>query len=659
MRSFFYSKIAVTNITKNKKLYLPYIISFIGILAMFYNVCYIASAREIGEISDSAALRTMLFLGMWIIGFFSVIFLFYTNSFMLKRRKKEFGVFNILGMEKRHIGRVMLLETFYITVICIGVGLLVGILLSKLMLLLLFQIIDFDVVFGFEITPFAVVASVLLFLGISFLNLLNNVAHVHLSKPIELLRGSNVGEKEPKTNWVLAVIGVIALGGAYYLANFSDMALMAFAIFFPAVLLTIIGTYCLFISGSIAVLKILRKKKSYYYKPNHFTAISGLIYRMKQNAAGLASICILSTAVIFVLCTTVSMYVGIDDIMKTRFPKNFETITTVTQAKDIQTTDSIIAEQTRAYGVTPLDAKSYWYYQELFIKTNGVFEFAGENSPYSSENGFAFMFFTLEEYNKLNNTNAKLQDGEALISLHKGEILQPTLNINGTNLIIKERLNYPQQNGSMYSVSINQADIIVKDEQAIEAILANTKVVSSNKYYYTGFNLEDDAKTQYALTQGVIDSIRNNELYASADSREYSRGNFTNMYGGLMFIGLYLGFLFLMATVLIIYYKQVSEGYEDKARFAIMQKVGMSKQEVKTTIKSQVLTVFFLPIAVMAVHIVAVFKLMTQMLSMLNLTNLQLFGVCAGVIILIFLVFYWAVYKATARVYYNIVSLEE
>lgn len=351
MNRIFYPKLAVNNLVKNAQTYIPYLLTSIGTIMTFYNMRFLVVAKDIGNLSDSASLRAILSLGAGVIAVFSVIFLFYTNSFLIKRRKKEFGLFNILGMEKKHIARIMFWETLFASVISLCVGLMAGILFSKLMILLLFKIISFEVTFGFEIPIGAVIYTTVLFGGIFILNLIYNISQVVRSKPIELLQGGNVGEKEPKTNWLLASIGAVSLGIAYYIALTTESPLAALQLFFVAVVLAMIGTHCLFTAGSIALLKMLRKNKRYYYQSKHFIPVSGMIYRMKQNATGLANICILSTAVIIMLSTTVSMYVGMEDVLRTRYPRNI--IVSASNVSDEQAIklDAAIEKQTRAVDI--------------------------------------------------------------------------------------------------------------------------------------------------------------------------------------------------------------------------------------------------------------------------------------------------------------------
>ena len=658
MNKFFYSKLAINNIKKNRKTYIPYILTCIGTIVMFYNMCFLVVTKDMGSLSDSESLRAILSLGKQVIGIFSVIFLFYTNSFLIKRRKKEFGLFNILGMEKRHIARIMFDETLLIGIISLVIGLLAGILLSKLMILLLFKIISFEVVFGFEIPISAVFSTFALFGGIFILNLIYNIYQVHLSKPIELLRGGNVGEKEPKTKWILACIGAVCLGIGYYIALTTESPLAALNLFFVAVVLVMIGTYFLFTAGSIALLKILRKNKKYYYKLKHFISVSGMIYRMKQNAVGLANICILSTAVIIMLSTTISLYAGMEDVLRTRYPRNI--IVNATNISDEQANqlDAVIEQQITKANVNQKNVIRYRSMDFTIIQKGASFT-DNHFSSYGSNNIAQIVFMTLDEYNKLENKSASLSKGEALLYTVQGDIPGNTIDFNGFELSIKERLPSLSLENSLSDKLDNSYYMVVDSKDTIKQIYhslnGNQGEMDELSYYY-GFDINGNQNDQINLVADLQKAIKGIGIEGYAEGAESARESFYSLYGGLLFLGLFLGLLFIMATVLIIYYKQIIEGYEDKERFEIMQKVGMTHAEVKQAIGSQVLMVFFLPLITAIIHIVFAFKVITKLLLMLNLTNVPLFVFCTAMTICAFAIFYAIVYVLTARTYYKIVS---
>lgn len=657
MSKGFYAKLALNNIKKNSKAYTPYLLTCIGTIVMFYNMCYVVVVKDMGHISDIGALRSMLLFGAIIIGVLSLIFLFYTNSFLIKQRKKEFGLFNILGMEKRHIANIMVFESLFIAGVSLTIGILSGILLSKLMILLLFKILHFNVVFGFEIPLSAVIATLLLFGGIFILNLLFNILQVHLSKPIELLKGSNVGEREPKTKWLLTIVGLLSLAIGYYIALTTDNAIAALSAFFIAVLFVMFGTHCLFSAGSIGLLKALRKNKKYYYKTNHFISVSGMIYRMKQNAAGLANICILSTAVIITLSTTVSLYVGMEDLLRTRYPRNI-----VISGSDISDETALkidyIIEQQIDKGKH--DTKSSIRYRSmgLVARQEGSSFTKMDEKSFSYDNVALLELVTQEEYNKLENQEVTLEPGEALLFTLHGEIAGDKITLNNYKLNIRERLDSFVYEGETAAILSNSYYIVVDNVDTIRKIYSSLEGNSNmpELSYYYGFDVNGERNAQVELTTSLKKDLSNLGIGINVEGAESNRDSFYTIYGGLFFLGLFIGLLFIMATVLIIYYKQVAEGYDDKQRYEIMQKIGLSQEEIKKSIGSQVLTVFFLPLITAIIHIAFAFNVITELLSVFNLTNIPLYAACMAITILVFVVFYVAIYFLTARTYYKIVS---
>lgn len=577
---------------------------------------------------------------------FAVIFLFYTNSFLIKRRKKEIGVYNILGMGKRHIARMMAVETILTAGISILGGLVFGIIFGKLMYLLLLKILHNSVDMQFSVNGTAIVQTVILFAGIFLLTYLYNILQIQLVNPVELLHGGNQGEKEPKSRWLLVIVGVAALGNGYWIALTTEAPLEALLKFFVAVVCVIIGTYALFIAGSIVVLKILRKNKAYYYNPKHFTSVSGMIYRMKQNGAGLANICVLSTMVLVMVSTTVSLYAGMEDILDSRFPRDVSIVCNEADTNNEETLQRLIKEQCEKAGVKITDRVRYRYgSMNAVLKGNNL----EKVEQYYPDNHFYYVeMITQEEYNRIEKQNVSLKEQEILTYTTNGKCGKKQINIAGQNYQVKKELSemtsQPKSTAEMYKTLY----IVFANAEQIERIESFS--------YADKFNLKgDDGKQKETLEQ------IQNEFYekfpdGTMESRMLSRSSFYELYGGLFFIGIYLGSMFIMATVLIIYYKQISEGYDDRERYQIMQKVGMSKKEVKRSIRSQVLSVFFLPLVVAAIHVAVAFKVMTKILGVLNLTNVSLFAVCTIITIAVFAVFYIIVYSITAKEYYRIVN---
>ncbi|SJZ66569.1 ABC transporter permease [Garciella nitratireducens] len=655
MSKFFYVKMAGNNIRKNRKLYIPYLLTCIGMIVMFYNMCFLAQARDILKITGGETLKQILFFGMIVTAIFSIIFLFYTNSFLIKQRKKEFGIFHVLGMEKKHIAKLMFFETFLIGLISIIGGILTGILLSKLMLLLLFKIISFEVPFGFEIPINAVIFSIFLFSGIFLANLIYNLFQVYQSKPIELLKGGNVGEKEPKIKWILTIIGVACLGSGYYIALTTESPLAALKLFFIAVILVILGTYCLFTAGSIAILKLLRKNKRYYYKSNHFISISGMIYRMKQNAIGLANICILSTMVIVMLSTTVSLYVGMEDVLRTRYPRDIMIYAEDISDHQAQKLNVFIEKQIKKNKMIPQNFVQRRFIQFTVFQNGNKFT----SDAASLQDISTVEFILLDDYNKMENQSISLSKGEALLYTARGSFKGDIINFDGTKLSIKKRLSSFNMEGKMLdNVASNYFIVVVNDINTINQIFHSVQEKQEdikNLSYYYAFDVNGDREQQIELIKDLRKGDRQIVQDISVDAVAEARESFFSFYGGLFFLGIFLGFLFIMATVLIIYYKQIAEGYDDRKRFSIMQKVGMSQEEIKGAIRSQVLMVFFLPLITAVIHLLFAFKVITQLLSIFNLTNISLFAGCTAIIIIIFAIFYSVIYALTARTYYKIV----
>lgn len=642
MNNFIYEKLAVTNLKNNRKTYVPYIFTGVLTVMMFYIIDALSGGKGITQ----NTLKICLQYATGVIIVFAVIFLFYTNSFLIKRRKKEIGVYNILGMGKRHIARMMAVETILTAGISILGGLVFGIIFGKLMYLLLLKILHNSVDMQFSVNGTAIVQTVILFAGIFLLTYLYNILQIQLVNPVELLHGGNQGEKEPKSRWLLVIVGVAALGNGYWIALTTEAPLEALLKFFVAVVCVIIGTYALFIAGSIVVLKILRKNKAYYYNPKHFTSVSGMIYRMKQNGAGLANICVLSTMVLVMVSTTVSLYAGMEDILDSRFPRDVSIVCNEADTNNEETLQRLIKEQCEKAGVKITDRVRYRYgSMNAVLKGNNL----EKVEQYYPDNHFYYVeMITQEEYNRIEKQNVSLKEQEILTYTTNGKCGKKQINIAGQNYQVKKELSemtsQPKSTAEMYKTLY----IVFANPEQIERIESFS--------YADKFNLKgDDGKQKETLEQ------IQNEFYekfpdGTMESRMLSRSSFYELYGGLFFIGIYLGSMFIMATVLIIYYKQISEGYDDRERYQIMQKVGMSKKEVKRSIRSQVLSVFFLPLVVAVIHVAVAFKVMTKILGVLNLTNVSLFAVCTIITIAVFAVFYIIVYSITAKEYYRIVN---
>ncbi|WP_010246251.1 ABC transporter permease [Acetivibrio cellulolyticus] len=670
MSKLFFPKLSITTIKKNGKFYFPYILTCIFTVAMFYIMCFIKTNEGIKKMPGADALESMMGAGTFVIALFAVIFLFYTNSFLIKRRKKELGLYNILGMEKRHIAKILFFETAITGVVSIITGLFLGILLSKLIFMLFSKLLDFPVPFGFSISTYGIKASICLFSAAFILILLSNLWQIKLAKPIELLRGGNVGEKEPKTKAIMAIAGAISLGIGYYIALTTETPTDAISLFLVAVVLVIMGTYFLFNAGSIALLKLLRKNKKYYYQTKHFTSVSGMLYRMKQNAVGLANICILSTMVLVMVSGTVSLYLGAEDAIDNRYPHDITVIKDAKENNDRDRTIKSVLKAVSSKGRTIKKLTDYEYLVFTVSYSDGQF-ITNTKNQFGSSGTEVFCFITSKEYEHLTGKSADIS-GYNVLSYSSNRQLGDNFTLFGKTYTVKNRLDsFPST--SDYAAFLMNVHYVVLSSDALLSQIMNAQLSAygenaSSPEYEISLDIDGTNDEKIACADAVDNATREKEEYTKEDgSISYRYVNFTEsrqktakqfyvLYGGFLFLGLFLGTLFMMATALIIYYKQISEGYDDKERFEIMKKVGMSHDEIKSTVRSQVLKVFFLPIAAAAVHIAAAFKMITKLLALMNLTNVTLFFWCTVGTLLVFAAIYGLVYALTAKIYYKIVE---
>ena len=659
MGKLFFPKMAAGNLVRNRRFEFPYLLTGLITVAMFYNMTFLTFHEELKNMPGGATIPTIMNLGTMVVGLFAVIFLLYTNTFLMKRRHKEIGLYNILGMSKRHIAVVMLWETVYTCLITVVGGLLLGILLSKLMLLLLYKILFFSVSFGFMVSWKSVGITAVLFVAIYLVALLLNLLHVHLSKPVELLKGGSVGEKEPKTKVLLAILGVVTLGAGYYIAITTESPLEALMLFFLAVILVIIGTYCLFTAGSIAFLKAMKKRKNYYYQAKHFIGISGMLYRMKQNAVGLANICILSTMVLVMISTCVCLYIGTGDAL------NHDII----YSQSWQDSGNRSKEEVRVQIQEALDKAGMepTHVQEVdqLTTVNSMPEEAtlGGVDPNAGvmdlSNTVTTLVVTAEGYRQMTGNTLNLAPGEAAIYTTESQGEWEQISFLGLSFSIKTWL--PEAPAiTVEGYSERYIFLVVADDAAMEAVYQQQMLdgggLASNIYWeysldFDGVSKEEMLQLYQTLRSSVLSDTGDNTL----SCRDAQEVDFYSLYGSFLFLGLFLGALFLMATVLIIYYKQISEGYEDKERFAIMEKVGMSQQQVRTAIRSQVRMVFFLPLLGAIIHLAASFKMISKLMAALGLQNIPLFALCCAGTVAAFAVGYFIIYHLTARTYYKIV----
>ena len=514
------------------------------------------------------------------------------------------------------------------------------------------KIMEAAVPLGFFVSADVIFKTVILFTAIFFLIFLNSVRQISLAKPIELIRASGEGEKEPKTKIVMAVLGALFLGAGYYIALTTKNPLEAFLLFFVAAVCVIIGTYLLFTAGSIALLKALRKNKRFYYKRNHFISVSGMIYRMKQNAAGLANICILSTMVLVMISTTSSMMVGMNDTLAARYPNDL-CIYGFYGIDDREAIADVKALQ-REEGISVKDEMDYRFLSFSAIQDRDEFTAVDDTGNLNLVGKVAgLVFVPLEDYNASMGENESLENGEVLVYANRDDYGYSEMRVGDETFSVKETVDEFMGNGITAANVADTYFVVTGDMDVIEELYEYQRGIygdagSEIRHYY-GFNTDASEEEQ-------IEFYNHMSTIGLAESKAEGRIGFIGLYGGFFFIGVFLGALFIMATVLIIYYKQISEGYEDKGRFEIMQKVGLSRSEVKSSIRSQVLTVFFLPLITAGIHTAVAFPILKDLLAVLNFTNVKLYLIATAVCYLVFAAMYVIVYIFTSRTYYRIVK---
>ena len=680
MRANLYPKLAWDGIRKNKRFYLPYILTCIGMVMMFYIIHYLAAMPTLKEMPGGDSMTMVLGFGFWVIALFAVIFLFYTNSFLMRRRQKEFGLYNMLGMGKNHLSILLLWENGILFSVSMVGGLLSGILLSKLAELFMIMLMGGEATYTLRIDPKAFRDTWTIFIPVFAMIFVKGLIQIRRSSAVNLVKSDTVGEKPPRANYVLGIAGILILAGAYYIALSIKSPLIAMAWFFLAVCMVIVATYLLFISGSVMMCRLLQKNKRYYYKPNHFVSVSSMVYRMKRNGAGLASICILCTMVLVIMMGAGSLYVGQEESLNTRYPHEFvASVDFLTEGETKRYSEekadyfyAQVDEVLNSYDVTPENAE-----QVLSTTATGMLKDGAlilDPSTVDAANTETMEYVTqiylipLSAYNQCMGTDKTLNSGEVFLHCVRRTYDAPVITLSdGTVLTVKEHLTDMMGSGEA-AMQIIPSMFIVTDD--IEAVMEsfNKELGSMSGEYKCrlevsySFDADLSEEQQMELGEAIRERVR--ELDYTGDGGFYSynveckaeeRADFYGLFGGIFFLGIFLSILFLAATVLIIYYKQVTEGYEDEARFEIMRKVGMTAKDIRKSINSQMLTVFFLPLVTAAVHTAFAFPIVQKLLAIFNLRNTALSLMVTGVAIVIFGIFYGVIYKITSNAYYSIV----
>lgn len=668
MKHFFYPRLALMNLKKNSQIYFPYLMTSSFTVMMFYLIHSLSvnSGFQYEKIG-STMLPFVLELGTYVVIIFAFIFLFYINSFMMKRRKKEFALYNILGMEKKHVTFMLFYETLFVGFVSIVLGVLFGVLFSQLMFLSLLKLLHLSSALTFEIPQESLFMTLRIFLPIFILTYIFNVLQITLSKPIELLRGGNAGEREPKIKWIYTIIGFVCLGTGYYLAQTIENPTLAIGVFFIAVVLVIIGTYGIFTSGSIMILKLLKKNKRFYYQTRHFTSVSQMLYRMKQNAVGLASICILCTCILVMLSSTVSLYLSVQDSTNIFMPEDVRYFVSSEDEKvTYQDLDKVHDKIMDKFKKANIEIKNYSLkrvFDEAVKYEDGEFIFG------VGSDGFDYTIFSamsVDDYNRAYHKNEFLKEKEILMYDNFLED-QKILNVGNNDFKVVKRIDdlyLSETSGLLGNGNANIVCVVFDNEETIRSVMSNVEYLTPTYIATLDYVDDKDAeKGNKMINEVYLKEIKNNEKLQKSGGYSYGlnfqrdiQQTYMDMFGSLFFLGIFLGILFLMAAILIMYYKQLSEGYEDQKRFEIMQNVGMSQKEVKQTIQSQVLIFFFLPLLVAVIHMTFAFKMIVKMFSVFLVSDISLFIWCTMISVIILAMVYSIIYFFTAKTYYRIVQ---
>ena len=661
MKKGFYVRLAANNIRKNGKLYIPYLFTCVLSVVMFYVMMSLSLDPAVKKMFAGGTLSLIMRYGTVIVGIFVFVFLMYSNGFLIKRRQREFGIFNILGMEKQHLGHVLFLETMMVATGSVVLGILFGMLFSKIMFLLLCKIIGQKNVLGFFISGKAILVTAVLFAAIHFLIYLKSRRKIRTSQPIELLRGSSVGEREPKSKWILAILGAAALIEGYYLALSAKGTIDSIKVFFVAVILVILATYLLFIAGSIVILKMFRKNRRFYYKPEHFISVSGMMYRMKQNAAGLASICILSTMVLVMLSSTGSLMIGMEDMVQARHPNDFGIYMDTSDMEKNQEVLDKIKTHCEEYQIAEKDTTDYRYYTVTGCLQKDNVLFDQTKFDYFNDNGNLriMMVMPLSGYCAMTGEKVELSGQEMLLGTGRNSYKYSNMKLMDQVYKVKGKVRNFEGNGQVNSNVLDSFTVVLADDafDALYQQIEDAYRYDMKIHEYYGFNVSLDKDAQLKLKDYMWQAAQDQGADSiDIECRETSRNDFVGIYGGMFMLGMFLGTLFIMAMALIIYYKQISEGYEDRKQFEIMQKVGMSQLEVKKVIRSQIRRVFFLPLVAAGVHMAVAFPMIQNLLKAFNMRNTELYRNCTIGVYLGFAVLYMLIYSLTAKAYYRIVK---
>lgn len=660
MNNRFFSSLALRNLKSNRQLYIPYLLSSTTIITMFFLMVSLLTNKFVQERSSS--LPMMFSIGAAVIGIFSFIFILYTNSFLIKRRKKEIGLYGILGLEKKHVAKILFFETVFTSLLSIAAGLVAGVIFGRLVFMLLNYLLRLpvDIVYSTSLLSAGVTAA--LFFGIFGITYLYNVSQFTFANPIKLLKGKQEGEKEPRGSVILFILSLIFLAWGYGISLTIPDPLSALSRFFFAVLLVIIGTYLLFVSGSIFILKAMKKNKRIYYQPGAFISISGMLYRMKQNAVGLANICILASMVIIAVSTTATMFIGAEETLENRYPYE-NNLSLFGDPENVgamnarfQEMQEQAREETEAAGLEVGAMESYRYLN-MFGRLEGE-EFRFEQSSPGSDLPVFMDVMPLEDFNEMSGNSYELADDEALFYHSTGTYTEDELSIGGQTY----KLSAIDNEFSANMALTESIALVLPDVSHLEGLKKAFEKQFPDNTFSTidvkiGWNTNGSEEEKRVFGERMREKFGIGRVSATNyESRILQREEWFSINGGFLFLGIFLGLLFTIGTVLITYFKQVSEGFDDREKFQIMQKVGLDKEMIHESTRSQIVWMFLLPIVVATIHVIFAYPIVRKLLLIFGVTNditwlLSFIGVVVA-----FAAVYWMIYRVTSRIYYSIVQ---
>ena len=653
MRNF-YIRLALSNVKKNKPVYSPFFLTNILSVMIFFCLASIQNQTIIATLPGSYIFVQFLKVGVVMTGIFAGVFLLYTNGLLIRQRKKELGLYTIFGLEKKHIAKVLILESMLLTTAGLVAGIVLGIVLGKLFFLVLLKLLHLDSGLTFQFLTEALVQTSICFIVIGVFILFYNLFSVMKAKPVELLYAAHKGDDYHPFVGLKAFLGILCIGGAYALILTTPSPIDIIGRVFPIALLILVGTLFFFSSCSVVLLQALKKNDSYYYKPENFISVSGLIYRLKQNAKGLSNICILSTVVMVIATTTLALYVGQKEMISFRFP--METKISVSDIADGQPTLPQFVHQTaEQYGVTISREADYKVtYISGVYKDNTVSVYQPDIYPPDMTCGIYLI--TWEDYSRMEEGIEPLEADEVFAFSSSKDLGVSEISFGNLKYRVKTELSELVIQSKSALSSETHYFFICPTQKEIDNIITELSP-AENKFsrtYSMMFDAEGKQETEF-------NAALQNQLYlgyagAKFENAEIKKQSDNYTYGGFLFIGLLLSLLFMVFLTLVIYYKQITEGYSDRYNFEVMQKVGLDRNEISAIVHKEIRTMFFFPLFMAVIHLAVSLYAVAMLLAVFGLTNVLVLLLCAGTISLLFTFIYVVMYFSTARTYYRIVT---